>query len=238
MIQRRVAAGRRQRCGRLARRGLWTSPVGGTAPDHHALAYSLGGDWRSWTGCTSHGDAHHIEDPRSGFNGHNPWLKIFTAGYVLVGIAILVEVARRLGGVHSARAKVEKSKAAAKMSGRCWRRIRERGLTARAAVAMRFRRLRRRASQPLACSSFRLIAALLGRGLAAPTGYRLGAGRAATEPVTARSRRRVTVIAKELLMGRQADEKLPETEACGVAPPSHDPSQRAHAGAVFSPNPR
>ena len=38
-------------------------------------------------------------------------------------------------------------------------------------------------------------------------------------------------------MGRQADEKLTETEACGVAPPSHDPSPRAsaHAGAVFSP---
>ena len=36
-------------------------------------------------------------------------------------------------------------------------------------------------------------------------------------------------------MGRQADEKLPETEARGVAPPSHDPSPRAHAGAVFSP---
>jgi hypothetical protein len=42
-------------------------------------------------------------------------------------------------------------------------------------------------------------------------------------------------------MGRQADEKLPETEARSVAPPSHDPSPRAsaHAGAVFfRPNPR
>ena len=37
-------------------------------------------------------------------------------------------------------------------------------------------------------------------------------------------------------MGRQADEKPPETEARGVAPPSHDPSPRAsaHAGAVVS----
>jgi hypothetical protein len=38
-------------------------------------------------------------------------------------------------------------------------------------------------------------------------------------------------------MGRQADEKLPETEARGVAAPSHHPSPRAsaHAGAVFFP---
>jgi hypothetical protein len=40
-------------------------------------------------------------------------------------------------------------------------------------------------------------------------------------------------------MGRQADEKLPETEARGVAPPHHpSPRASAHAGAVFSPNPR
>ena len=45
----------------------------------------------------------------------DPWLKVFTAGYVLVGIGILVEVARRLGmGFIAARAEVEKSKAAAK----------------------------------------------------------------------------------------------------------------------------
>ena len=42
----------------------------------------------------------------------DPWLKIFTAGYVLVGIGILVEIARRLGmGFITARAEV-KSKAA------------------------------------------------------------------------------------------------------------------------------
>jgi hypothetical protein len=46
----------------------------------------------------------------------DPWLKVFTAGYVLVGIGILVEVARRLGmGFIAARAEVEKSKAAAKL---------------------------------------------------------------------------------------------------------------------------
>jgi hypothetical protein len=38
---------------------------------------------------------------------------VFTAGYVLVGIGILVEVARRLGmGFITARAEVEKAKAA------------------------------------------------------------------------------------------------------------------------------
>jgi hypothetical protein len=43
----------------------------------------------------------------------DPWLKIFTAGYVLVGIGILVEVARRLGmGFIAARAEVHAAKAA------------------------------------------------------------------------------------------------------------------------------
>ena len=41
----------------------------------------------------------------------DPWLKIFTACYVLVGIGILVEVARRLGmGFITARAEVEAGK--------------------------------------------------------------------------------------------------------------------------------
>jgi hypothetical protein len=45
----------------------------------------------------------------------DPWLKIFTAGYVLVGIGILVEVARRLGmGFITARAELEEETAAAK----------------------------------------------------------------------------------------------------------------------------
>ena len=48
----------------------------------------------------------------------DPWLKVFTAGYVLVGIGILVEVARRLGtGFIIARAEVEKSKAAEAAAG-------------------------------------------------------------------------------------------------------------------------
>jgi hypothetical protein len=44
----------------------------------------------------------------------DPWLKLFTAGYVLVGIGILVEIARRLGmGFIAARAEVEAAKASA-----------------------------------------------------------------------------------------------------------------------------
>lgn len=44
----------------------------------------------------------------------DPWLKVFTAGCVLVGIGILVEVARRLGmGFITARAEIEQQKAAA-----------------------------------------------------------------------------------------------------------------------------
>ena len=43
----------------------------------------------------------------------DPWLKVFTAGYVLVGIGILVEVARRLGmGFIAARAELEAAKSA------------------------------------------------------------------------------------------------------------------------------
>ena len=45
----------------------------------------------------------------------DPWLKVFTAGYVLVGIGILVEITRRLGmGFMTARAEVEEARAAAK----------------------------------------------------------------------------------------------------------------------------
>ena len=54
-----------------------------------------------------------VLDPKLTFT--DPWLKIFTAGYVLVGIGILVEIARRLGmGFITARAEVEVEKAAAK----------------------------------------------------------------------------------------------------------------------------
>jgi hypothetical protein len=46
----------------------------------------------------------------------DPWLEIFTAAYVLVGIGILVEVARRLGMAFiAARAEVEAKKAAEKI---------------------------------------------------------------------------------------------------------------------------
>jgi hypothetical protein len=45
----------------------------------------------------------------------DPWLEIFTAAYVLIGIGILVEVARRLGMAFiAARAEVEAKKAAEK----------------------------------------------------------------------------------------------------------------------------
>ena len=53
------------------------------------LAYSFGEDWTLT----------------------NDWLKVFTAGYVLTGIGILVELARRLGtGFIIARAELEESK--------------------------------------------------------------------------------------------------------------------------------
>jgi hypothetical protein len=46
-----------------------------------------------------------------------PGSKIFTAGYVLVGIGILVEIARRLGmGFITARAEAESSKAFAEIA--------------------------------------------------------------------------------------------------------------------------
>jgi hypothetical protein len=82
------------------------------------LAYSLGAGWSIVDGlyvAVATLTTSSILDPELTFTDH-PWLKLFTAGYVLVGIAILVEVARRLGmGFIIARAEVEKSKAAAKM---------------------------------------------------------------------------------------------------------------------------
>jgi hypothetical protein len=42
----------------------------------------------------------------------DPWLRVFTAGYVPVGIGILVELARRLGmEFMTARAELEEAKA-------------------------------------------------------------------------------------------------------------------------------
>jgi hypothetical protein len=81
------------------------------------LAYSLGAGWSIVDGlyvAVATLTTSSILDPELTFTDH-PWLKLFTAGYVLVGIAILVELARRLGtGFIIARAEVEKSKAAAK----------------------------------------------------------------------------------------------------------------------------
>ena len=81
------------------------------------LAYSLGSDWSIVDGlyvAVATLTTSSILDPELTIT--NPWLKVFTAGYVLVGIGILVEVARRLGmGFITARAEVEKSKAAAKL---------------------------------------------------------------------------------------------------------------------------
>ena len=81
------------------------------------LAYSLGSDWSIVDGlyvAVATLTTSSILDPELTIT--DPWLKVFTAGYVLVGIGILVEVARRLGmGFITARAEVEKSKAAAKL---------------------------------------------------------------------------------------------------------------------------
>jgi hypothetical protein len=60
---------------RVARGGLRAGPVGGARLDHPRHARLL--------------------DPELTIT--DPWLKLFTAGYVLVGIGILVELARRLG---------------------------------------------------------------------------------------------------------------------------------------------
>jgi hypothetical protein len=81
------------------------------------LAYSLGNGWSIVDGlyvAVATLTTSSILDPELTIT--DPWLKVFTAGYVLVGIGILVETARRLGmGFITARAEVEKSKAAAKL---------------------------------------------------------------------------------------------------------------------------
>jgi hypothetical protein len=78
------------------------------------LAYSLGGGWSVVDGlyvAVAPLTTSSILDPELTIT--DPWLKVFTAGYVLVGIGILVEVARRLGmGFIAARAELEKSEAA------------------------------------------------------------------------------------------------------------------------------
>lgn len=78
------------------------------------LTYSLGGGWSVADGlyvAVATLTTSSILDPELTIT--DPWLKIFTAGYVLVGIGILVEVARRLGmGFITARAELSQAKAA------------------------------------------------------------------------------------------------------------------------------
>ena len=80
------------------------------------LAYSLGQGWSVVNGlyvAVATLTTSSILDPKLIIT--DPWLKVFTAGYVLVGIGILVETARRLGmALIVARAEVAEAKAAAK----------------------------------------------------------------------------------------------------------------------------
>ena len=76
------------------------------------LAYSFGEDWSIVDGlyvAVATLTTSSILDPELTLT--NDWLKVFTAGYVLTGIGILVELARRLGtGFIIARAELEESK--------------------------------------------------------------------------------------------------------------------------------
>jgi len=75
------------------------------------LAYSFGGDWSLVDGlyvAVGTLTTSSILDPSLTIT--DPWLKLFTAGYVLTGIGILVELARRLGmGFMIARAELEEA---------------------------------------------------------------------------------------------------------------------------------
>ena len=97
------------------------------------IAYSFGAGWSVVDGlyvAVATLTTSSILDPELTIT--DPWLKVFTAGYVLVGIGILVEVARRLGmGFITARAEVERAKAAGGHDGSRRRPGRERDLTAR-----------------------------------------------------------------------------------------------------------
>ncbi len=81
------------------------------------FAYSLGSGWSVVDGlyvAVATLTTSSILDPK--LTVTDPWLKIFTAGYVLVGIGILVEIARRLGmGFITARAELKQAKSAARM---------------------------------------------------------------------------------------------------------------------------
>lgn len=112
LMMRRLAAALRvalrdEDFGRVLTAGLALIVVG-------TLAYSIGGDWSVVDGlyvAVGTLTTSSILDPD--LTVTDPWLKLFTAGYVLVGIGILVELARRLGmGFMVARAEVEEAKAA------------------------------------------------------------------------------------------------------------------------------
>lgn len=80
------------------------------------MSYSIGGGWSVIDGlyvAVGTLTTSSILDPELTIT--DGWLKLFAAGYVLVGIGILVEVARRLGmGFMIARAELEQEKAAKK----------------------------------------------------------------------------------------------------------------------------
>jgi hypothetical protein len=99
------------------------------------LAYSLGGGWSVVDGfyvAVATLTTSSVLDPK--LTVTNPWLKVFTAGYVLVGIGILVEgrsPARH--GVHRGQGGSGEGQGSGEAGGGGWRRIRKRCLTARAA---------------------------------------------------------------------------------------------------------
>jgi hypothetical protein len=80
------------------------------------MAYTFGQDWSVVDGfyvAVATLTTSTILDPK--LTVTEPWLKIFTAFYVLVGIGILVEVARRLGmGFIASREQLAAEKAAQK----------------------------------------------------------------------------------------------------------------------------
>ena len=82
------------------------------------LAYSLGSGWSVVDGlyvAVATLTTSSVLDPDLTIS--DPWLKVFTAGYVLVGIGILVEIARRLGmGFIAAREEIEDEQAAGRQA--------------------------------------------------------------------------------------------------------------------------
>ena len=80
------------------------------------LTFTLSNDWSVVDGlyvAVATLTTSSVLDPKLTFT--DPWLKLFTAAYVLVGIGILVEVARRLGmGFIAAREEVKAAKEAEK----------------------------------------------------------------------------------------------------------------------------